>query len=172
MSGFPPLSALLPHTGPMRLLAHVLSHTPEGTRCAVRTEDAVLFRDAEGAVPAWLAIEWMAQCIAAHGGLLGHSRGEPPRVGFLVGTRALVLHVPRFEAGEALVVEARPRRSSSGLFDFACTVERASDGRVLAEGRVQCFVQESAAALKQLGWKEAALSTGKPGPRGGEPESA
>jgi len=172
VSGFPALAELLPHAGPMRLLERVLAHAPDGTRCAVRTEDAPLFQDADGGVPAWLAIEWMAQCVAAHGGLLGRSRGEPPRVGFLVGARALELRVARFEPGDALVVEARPRRSTAGLFDFACRVERAADGAVLAEGRVQCFVQESAAALKRLGWKDShtarAGGAGAAGEGGGE----
>jgi predicted hotdog family 3-hydroxylacyl-ACP dehydratase len=95
----------------------------------------------------------MAQCLAAHGGLLGRSQGEPPRVGFLVGARGIVFHRAHFEPGEDVVVEACPRRSTAGLFDFACKVE-ARDGTPIAEGRVQCFVQEGLEALRRMGWKE------------------
>lgn len=156
MSGFPAIAELLPHAGPMRLLDRVLAHDAEHTRCAVRPRSAALFQDARGRIPGWLSIEFMAQCIGVHGGLLGRSRGEPPRVGFLVGGRELVLRAASFGEDEDLVVEARPRRSSAGLFDFACRIERARDGEVLAEGRVQCFVQESPEALRQLGWKDTA----------------
>jgi predicted hotdog family 3-hydroxylacyl-ACP dehydratase len=153
VSDFPPIGEILPHRSGMLLLDRVLSHDMNATRCAARPDTATLFHDESGHVPAWLAVEYMAQCLAAHGGLLGRSRGEPPLVGFLVGARGLSLHVARFARGRELVVEAAPRQSTAGLFDFVCKVED-PDGTLLADGRVQCFVQQNLDALRRMGWKE------------------
>ncbi|MEN8162435.1 MAG: hypothetical protein ABFS41_20350, partial [Myxococcota bacterium] len=78
-SDWPPLSELLPHAGPMRLLDRVEAHDGAVTRCRVHPAASGLFQGADGSVPAWVGIEYMAQCAAAHGGLLGHARGEAPR---------------------------------------------------------------------------------------------
>ena len=43
--------------------------------------DSVLLADADGGVPAWVGIEYMAQCIAVHSGLLSRAAGEPRRPG-------------------------------------------------------------------------------------------
>jgi predicted hotdog family 3-hydroxylacyl-ACP dehydratase len=147
------IAELMPHDGPMRLLDRVLSHDAGHTACAVRPAASALFAGPDGRLPSWLAIEWIAQCAAAHGGLVGRAHGEPPRTGFLVGARKVVLHVPSFDGDEELVVRVERGRDASGLFDFAGRVTRLGDETPLVEGRVQCFVQESAEAFRRMGWK-------------------
>ena len=120
MSTIPSISELLPHAGPMRLLHRVLEHGPEGAACEARTEDAAIFRDASGRVPAWVAIEWMAQCSGIHGAALVIARGEKPGLGFLTGGRAIRLLVPYLPEAETLRVEARPAGQAAGLYSFAC----------------------------------------------------
>ena len=105
--GFPAIEAILPHEGPMVLLSRVLSHDDDSTVCAVDVDGSGMFRDASGAVPAWVAVEYMAQCVAAHAGLVAHAAGEPPPMGFLLGGRRVTFQVARFQRGERLRVNAK-----------------------------------------------------------------
>lgn len=143
---FPPVAELLPQSGPMRLLSEVLAHEAGETRCALEVRRAELFADATGRVPAWVALEWLAQCVAAHAGLEARARGERPRAGLLLGTRRLVLRAERFSPGARLVAVARPlRAASSGAGAFACRLEEpgARAGTpALAEGTLTVYAPE------------------------------
>ena len=139
MSPFPPTRELLPHGGGMSLLGSVLEHGPTHTVCSVDCAESELFRESDGSVPAWLAIEYMAQCIGVHDGLEKHARGARPGLGFFVGSPRIVLHADRFAPGERLHVRADAVRKGGGLVIFACRVEREADAAVLAEGQVSVF---------------------------------
>lgn len=139
MSTLPPIAELLPHAGPMRLLERVVEHTDERTICEARASHADAFRGADGRIPAWVAIEWMAQCAGAHGTLVLRGRGEAVGAGFLTGGREITLLVSHVERDERVLVEARPLGRSGGLHAFACRATTA-DGRPLAEGRLGIFV--------------------------------
>ena len=134
----PDLAELLPQAGPMRLLARVLAHSPERTVCALDPASSELFRDAEGRVPGWVALEWMAQCIAAHGGLLARAAGRAPAPGMLVGARRVDLAVSDFALGEPLEVEARYAGSAGPLASFDCALRAGAE--VLATGALSVYV--------------------------------
>ena len=140
---FPELSELLPHSGPMRLLARVLSHSAERTVCALDPAASELFRDPAGSVPGWLALEWMAQCIAAHGGLVARAAGRQPLPGMLVGAKRVGLERFAFAAGEALEVEARYTGSAGALASFACALRAGAE--VLATGSLSVYVSDALA---------------------------
>jgi predicted hotdog family 3-hydroxylacyl-ACP dehydratase len=123
----------------MALLGSVLDHGPTHTVCAVDCAESELFRESDGSVPAWLAIEYMAQCIGVHAGLEKHARGVGPNLGFFVGSRRVVLHADRFAPSERLRVRADAVRKGGSLVIFACRVEREADAAVLAEGQVSVF---------------------------------
>ena len=83
--------------------------TRPSARCARSTvADSELFRAADGRVPAYVGLEYMAQCIAAHGGLVARALGRAPSPGLLVGAKQLAL-APRVAArpDESLEVSAR-----------------------------------------------------------------
>jgi predicted hotdog family 3-hydroxylacyl-ACP dehydratase len=127
----------------MVLLSRVLDHQPDRTVCAVEIDEQTLFRDSAGNVAAWVGIEYMAQCVAAHGGLRHRAVGEPPRVGFLLGSRRLVFHVPRFRPGQTL--EAAVHRvwgREGNMSSFDCTLKDGATGALLAEGRLNCLTPE------------------------------
>jgi predicted hotdog family 3-hydroxylacyl-ACP dehydratase len=131
----------------MSLLARILSHDAGSTCCAVDPSASALLRAPDGSLPAWVALEHMAQCIAAHGGLLARARGKPPRVGVFVGTRRASFAVPTLSLDQELRVRAEPLRATGGLLRFACSLERASDGQRLAEARLDVFVPADPKAL-------------------------
>jgi len=144
---FPPIGELLPHAGPMRLLEAVIAHDPECTRCRVEPSRSELFRDATGRIPAWVGIEYMAQCIAAHGGLLARARGEAPRPGLLLGSRRLVFRQDAFEPGRTLEVRARHVAGHSEMLAFECAVLDPGEEAPLAEGRLNVLLPRDLAAL-------------------------
>ncbi|MDE2317684.1 MAG: hypothetical protein KGK06_14855, partial [Xanthomonadaceae bacterium] len=63
-----PIAELLPHAGAMILLDAVLEHGPEHALCRRRVPAGGLLHDADGALPAWMGVELMAQAIAAWAG--------------------------------------------------------------------------------------------------------
>jgi len=135
-AGFPPLAELLPQAGPMRLLDRVLEHDPSQTRCLVDPSRSALFCDAGRRVPVWVGIEYMAQCTAAHGGLLARARGEAPRPGLFVGSRRLYFRCDGFEPGQPLEVEARHAAGHGARMAFDCAVLRPGLAEPLVEGRI------------------------------------
>ncbi len=146
---FPAVEEIVPHAGSMVLLSRVLRHREDETVCTVEIDQQTLLRDPDGSVAAWIGLEYMAQCIAAHGGLIGRAAGEPPQVGFLLGSRCLSFHAARFHPGQTLVVRAtRVWGKARGMVSFDCSLEDSATGALLAEGRINCFVPEPGEALR------------------------
>src|SRR5262249_41560180 len=107
VNALPEVAELLPHAGPMRLLERVEQHDGARTCCRVWPAASALFLAADGRVPSWVALEWMAQCAAAHGGLAARARGEAPRAGVLVGSRRICFRCDAFAPDTPLRVSAR-----------------------------------------------------------------
>lgn len=135
---WPDIRDLVPHSGPMLLIARVLRHDEHETVCAVDTSH-VLFRDREGGVPSWLGLEYMAQCIAARGCLAGRLQKGTLQAGVLASARSLRFHCARFRAGQELEAAVRPISEGRGaMSSFACLLRESGTGSILAEGQVNC----------------------------------
>jgi predicted hotdog family 3-hydroxylacyl-ACP dehydratase len=145
---FPPISSLVPHSGPMCLLDAVLSHDRTRTVCTVDPARSGIFAVSDGRVPGWLGLEYMAQCIAAHGGLAARATGEPPRPGLLLGTRRIVFAADFFQPGEPLHVSANHHRGETGLVAFDCEVRSAAGGGPLVAGRLNVYIVSDWHALE------------------------
>jgi predicted hotdog family 3-hydroxylacyl-ACP dehydratase len=120
----------------MRLLDRVEAHDEERTSCRALPAASGLFRSADGSVPVWVGIEYMAQCAAAHGGLLARARGEAPRPGLFVGSRRLAFRCETFAPDVPLLVTARHAAGRGDALAFDCTVEDPAGGPPLVEGRL------------------------------------
>jgi predicted hotdog family 3-hydroxylacyl-ACP dehydratase len=142
MDDFPPIAELLPQSGNMILLSAVLEHEGDRTVCAAEIEGLGLFQLEDGDVAAWVGIELMAQCIAAHAGLVARLRREQPRIGFLLGSRRVSFHVARYGRSQRLQIGAtRIWGRATGMVAFDCSIEDEA-GRTLVEGRLNCFLPE------------------------------
>ena len=140
---FPPVAEVLPHRGRMVLLTRVLAHERSGTACAVAIDEQELFRQSDGSVGSWIGVEYMAQCVAAHAGLVGRANRRAPRVGYLVSSRRLRFHVPRFDPGQMLRVStAQLWGGERGMVAFQCKIEDQASGALLVEGRLNCYMPE------------------------------
>jgi len=104
------VSELVPHKGKMFLLNRVQSYSLETISITTEidiTRDDLFYEDDLGGVPAWVAFEYMAQSISALSGIYGRSRGEKPKVGFIMSVNSFKANVPVFKVGETVVVTVR-----------------------------------------------------------------
>jgi predicted hotdog family 3-hydroxylacyl-ACP dehydratase len=107
----------------MRLLDRVLAADAESLVAEAQIRAGGLFGDAHS-VESWVGIEYMAQAIAAWAGWQRRSRGEAPRVGYLLGTRRYACDRPAFAVGTVLrVTVQREYQADNGLGQFNCRIE-------------------------------------------------
>ena len=151
---FPAVAELIPHARRMLLLSGVVAHDPDWTTCAVDVDRSELFRDAEGAVPAWVGLEYLAQCIAVYGALVARAKGNTPRFGFFIGGRRLKLRVDRFRPGQRLHATVEHLGGDSGLVAFAGRIEPAEGGQPLVEGRLNVYSVEALTRRPPVGGSE------------------
>jgi len=125
----------IPHSGSMCLLDRLAAWDAESIHCTTATHaqpDNPL-RTASGLLSPNL-IEYAAQAMALHGGLLA-AEGSEPSAGFLASARNVRLSVARIDdiAGELQVHAQRLTGDQSQvLYQFAV---KDAAGRLLAEGR-------------------------------------
>jgi 3-oxoacyl-[acyl-carrier-protein] synthase-1 len=136
VTSYPPLAELVPHKPPMLLLDRVLSYSTDRVCCAVEIRADSPFAG-PGGVPAVVGVEYMAQCIAVYAGLAARDKGDPVRVGFLLGSREVRLDAETFAVGDRLEVEARRTWGDNDLGSFACHVRRGAE--VLVHGNLTVY---------------------------------
>lgn len=130
----------IPHQGRMCLLDTLCAWSPEAVHCSAsghRDPDHPM-RTGSGLL-APCAIEYAAQAMALHGGLVAEARSPgvapDPRPGFIASVRSVRLHAARLDdvAGD-LQVHATRLSGDERQVLYAFRVA-ADDGRTLAEGR-------------------------------------
>jgi predicted hotdog family 3-hydroxylacyl-ACP dehydratase len=132
---------LVPHSGKMVLLNRVLEFDEENMVAEVIVRDDGLFGDGN-TVPAWLGIEYMAQTIAAFGGMKRRLAGKPLNLGFLLGTRRYDCNVALFTVGSILTVSVnRLVEEDQGLGVFDCHIS--AEG-ILASAKLNVYQPDSA----------------------------
>jgi len=135
------IAALIPHSGPMCLLARLDGWSPEHVRCTATNHRATAhpLRTRRGLLST-CAIEYAAQAMALHGALIGQEAGTPATPGFLASARGVQLHVLRLDdldlpadGADELRIEATRQAGDSQQILYSFTLHHA--GRLLAEGR-------------------------------------
>ncbi|MGF6757226.1 beta-hydroxyacyl-ACP dehydratase [Paraburkholderia sp. GAS42] len=137
-AAFGPIETILPHRGTMLLVDAVLTCTDDTLTAEARVRSDAWYSDDEGAMPAWIGIELMAQAIAAHIALLAMRAGGRARPGVLLGSRSYTTLLPAFPAGARLTIEAKELlRSEEGHGAYECAIDH--DGVRCAEAVVKVF---------------------------------
>lgn len=133
------LAGLIPHQGAMCLLDRVLAYDAKTIVCASashRSAENPLRR--RGRLGALCGLEYAAQAVAVHGGLLAAETEEEKAPGFLAGTRDLRLAVERLDDIESdLIVRAEQLVASVDSLLYAFAVS--ADDQILLEGRLSIF---------------------------------
>lgn len=137
-TALPPVEAILPHRGTMLLIEAVLSCDDHALTAEAGVHSDAWYADGDGAMPAWIGIELMAQTVASHISLLAMRAGGRARPGVLLGTRSYAALRPAFPAGARLVIEGRELlRGEEGHSAYECTIEH--DGVRWAEAVIKVF---------------------------------
>lgn len=139
--GHDELCRLIPHSGEMCLLDTVLEWGAERIVCTAHTQcqaDNPLCRD--GALAVVHGIEYAAQAMAVHGGLLACERGETNPAGFLAAVRDVSWQVESLHQYQELRVEACEQMRSGGSFIYEFRVS--AEGQTLLSGRATVMSQE------------------------------
>jgi len=115
------VNKLLPHDRAMVLLDKIIEYDEESLTAELVVRDDGLFGNAQ-TVPAWLGIEYMAQTVAAHGGMVCYLAGRPINLGFLLGSRRYTSNVAEFAVGTCLTVKVKRLIEDQGLGVFFCQI--------------------------------------------------
>ena len=134
-------SQLIPHTGSICLLEQIASWDQQQVVCSTFTHRSLKNPlRSSGQLSAIHAIEYGAQAVAVHGGLLAHARGEAIQPGCLAALRQIKLHQSRLDEIEsALTVEATQLLCDAGNLIYSFAVKAAD--QPIADGRVVVVVQ-------------------------------
>lgn len=103
----------------MRFIERVLAHDGGVTVCRARIDPGTPFC-CGGSAPSWLALEILAQGMAAQGGIAAGERADLR--GLLVGARRVLLRTRGFASGEALWVRVQHLRGETGLVACECAL--------------------------------------------------
>ena len=107
----------------MVLLDRVVAADDESLCAEVRVRADSLFC-VDGGVGAWVGLEYMAQAIGAYAGYRARLRGEPVRIGYLLGTRHYECKQPVSPLGSVLKIHVkRVLQSEDGLASFDCRID-------------------------------------------------
>ena len=120
---FPDIASLVPHAKPMLLVDSVITADAENLSAELLIRDDSLFC-ADGAVGAWVGLEYMAQTVAAHAGYLAHLEGVPIKPGMLLGTRDYRCSTSSFPSGTKLRIHVkRLFVADNGIGSYACKID-------------------------------------------------
>ena len=118
-----PVSKFVLHREPMLLLDELVDLGPEFAICAWKVRAGNKFMVPGRGVPAYLGIEYMAQCIAIHDGARERVDGFPPPIGLLLGTRQYKAEERYFDIGARYFVECNEQvRNPDGMGSFDCRI--------------------------------------------------
>jgi predicted hotdog family 3-hydroxylacyl-ACP dehydratase len=130
------ICGLMPHAGEMCLIERLLEWDDENIRCLALSHLSP--RNplrSNGRLSAIHGIEYGAQAVGLHGGLLARKRGESPAAGYLVSVRGVKIHQQRLDGtDQPLSISARQLLADDHnlLYAFRLTL----NDRPVTEGRV------------------------------------
>ncbi|MCO4880753.1 hotdog family protein [Paraburkholderia caribensis] len=135
---FPPIDTILPHRGTMLLVDGVSACGDEALTAYATVRGDAWYVDEDGAMPAWIGIELMAQGVAAHVALLAMRAGGRARPGVLLGTRSYQAHVSAFARDARLTIDVQEvLRSDAGHSAYECTIDH--DGTRYADAVIKVY---------------------------------
>lgn len=129
------------HRKPMLLIDELINYTDISAQVRVTiSEHCEFFNTRLDAVPSYIGIEYMAQCIAAYSGANDLDNDQKPQLGFLLGTRKYKPEVDKFFNGQTLIVLAEEIMSdSNGLSVFLCSITDEATSNQLATAKINVF---------------------------------
>lgn len=116
----------IPHRAPMLLLDELVEVKDNGCVATLTIREDLPFMQDEG-LPSWVGIEIMAQTISMYGGIQERTKGNTPKLGFLLGSKKFDMGQDFFAVGEQLRIEITLQflnRHQIGMFDCAIVTDQ------------------------------------------------
>ena len=124
------LIGMLPHASSMLLVDRLVSSSDCSIVIEATIKDDYPFTN--GIVGSWIGLELMAQSAAVLSRLRKSDKSVEPSLGFLLGSRSFIAHVPVFTPGQTVTIEiqldpdslAQPTITASGIIkdDSGCVI--------------------------------------------------
>lgn len=122
MIGMPAREFLL-HRKPMLLLDQLLEIGPQHAVCQWQVTPDDAFVSAGLGIPAYIGIEYMAQCVAVHAGACEKAHGFPPPLGMLLGARHFKTSEAYLKIGQIYQTRCEELiRGADGVAAFMCNI--------------------------------------------------
>lgn len=117
------VAELVPHSGRMSLLDKIVDYGEDWLLAEVNITADAMFVEEQG-VPGWIGLEYLAQAIGAYAGLQERQQGQPPKLGFLLGSRKYLCSTEYFALGETLSLKVTCSiQAENGLSAFECSLK-------------------------------------------------
>jgi predicted hotdog family 3-hydroxylacyl-ACP dehydratase len=127
------LIGMLPHTSSMLLVDRLVSSND----CSVIIEATIKddYPFSNGVAGSWVGLELMAQSAAVLSRLRNSDKSVKPSLGFLLGSRSFIAHVPEFTPGQKVTIEIKldPDSLSQPIIT-ASGIIKDDSGRAICEG--------------------------------------
>lgn len=131
-----PIAELVPHSGRMLLIDGVDAVGDDWVTCHVHIHENSMFLEDQG-VSTLVAIEYMAQSIAALAGIRAKKNGDAVRIGLLLGTRTFKSNNSYFPLGSTVSIRVEEVFfETDGLAVFKC---QAKSGDIEATCQLNVF---------------------------------
>lgn len=120
---YPPVSALVPHRPPMRLVDAIVGEVDGALVCRTEIKDDFVFlRDGQAELA--VCVELVAQSVACFAGLRDVREGRRPKAGFLVGCRSARFDGEPLRPGDTLDITVKSSWVREPAASFAGRVVR------------------------------------------------
>jgi len=140
-----PAGDYLPHAAPMVLVEEVIDVAEKSAHCrVVVSKTSVLgpFLTPEGDLPAWFAIELMAQTVGVWNGWRANQLGDAPKLGLLLGGRGIKCAMAQFPADSVLDIRVEMMLQDEKLANFECVITTSdadNNATTLAQARLNTY---------------------------------
>ena len=106
------LTGMLPHASSMLLVDRLISSND----CSIVIEATIKddYPFSNGVAGTWIGLELMAQSAAVLSRLRKSEMSAKPSLGFLLGSRSFIAHVPEFIPGQKVLIEVQLDSESLG----------------------------------------------------------
>jgi len=129
--------SIMPHRGRMLLLTKVNGYDLKNETIEAEyhlTEDCLFYDPAAFGVPAWVGFEFIAQTVSAFKGIKTLIRGDPVKIGFVLGVSKMHIGPSFFKTGSILVIKAKESENMDPLYIY--TGEIYIEGTMVLEGKL------------------------------------
>jgi len=140
-SEFPPIQELVPHARTMCLLDRLVAWDGSKARCVLTVSEKDPFADYFGRIPAYVGIEYISQCAAAHASLKkkGEKEDSSPKVALLISTRKVEFFVDHFTMGQILEIQTVNVSENKHMAAFSGEISDAESGEVFLKATLNFY---------------------------------